>query len=73
MSDALPTGLLLGFYGDDFTGSTATLEALAFAGLKTVLLFDTPDEDLLAAFPDCRAIGIAGLSRARSPDRKSVV
>ena len=67
MTDALPSGLLLAFYGDDFTGSTATLEALAFAGLKTVLLFDTPDEDLLAAFPDCRAIGIAGLSRARSP------
>ena len=67
MSDALPSGLLLAFYGDDFTGSTATLEALAFAGLKTVLLFDTPDEDLLAAFPDCRAIGIAGLSRSRSP------
>ena len=67
MTDALPSGLLLGFYGDDFTGSTATLEALAFAGLKTVLLFETPDEDLLAAFPDCRAIGIAGLSRAGSP------
>ena len=67
MSETLPSGLLLGFYGDDFTGSTATLEALAFAGLKTVLLFDTPDEALLAAFPDCRAIGIAGLSRSRSP------
>ena len=67
MSDALPSGLLLGFYGDDFTGSTATLEALAFAGLKTVLLFETPDQDLLAAFPDCRAIGIAGLSRSQSP------
>ena len=67
MNDTLPAGLLLGFYGDDFTGSTATLEALAFAGLKTVLLFETPDEDLLSAFPDCRAIGIAGLSRAQSP------
>ena len=67
MTAALPQGLLLAFYGDDFTGSTATLEALAFAGVETALLFETPDEDLLAALPHCRAIGIAGLSRSKTP------
>lgn len=67
MTDALPEGLLLAFYGDDFTGSTATLEALAFAGVETVLLFETPSEDLLSSFAGCRAIGIAGLSRSKTP------
>ena len=30
---ALPDGPLVAFYGDDFTGSSAAMEALAFAGL----------------------------------------
>ena len=68
MTQTLPGGLLLAFYGDDFTGSTATLEALAFAGLKSVLLFEVPDEKLLESFSDCQAIGIAGLSRSKTPD-----
>ena len=34
---ALPDGPLVAFYGDDFTGSSAAMEALAFAGLETVL------------------------------------
>ena len=68
MTETLPGGLLLAFYGDDFTGSTATLEALAFAGLKTALLFEVPDENLLARISDCQAIGIAGLSRSKTPD-----
>ena len=67
MTQTLPGGLLLAFYGDDFTGSTATLEALAFAGLKTVLLFEVPDENLLGRLADCQAIGIAGLSRSKTP------
>lgn len=29
--------LLLGFYGDDFTGSTDAMEALDQYGLKTIL------------------------------------
>ena len=67
MTETLPGGLLLAFYGDDFTGSAATLEALAFAGLKTVLLFEVPDENMLKGFSDCQAIGIAGLSRSKTP------
>ena len=68
MTETLPSGLLLTFYGDDFTGSTATLEALAFAGLKTVLLFEVPDKNLLESISGYQAIGIAGLSRSKSPD-----
>ena len=34
-SASLPDGLLLTFYGDDFTGSSAVMEVLTFAGLPT--------------------------------------
>ncbi|MCZ8106979.1 MAG: four-carbon acid sugar kinase family protein [Burkholderiales bacterium] len=64
---ALPSGLLLAFYGDDFTGSTDTMEVLTFAGLKTVLFLEDPTPERLARFPGARAIGIAGTSRSRSP------
>jgi 3-oxoisoapionate kinase len=64
---ALPDGLLLAWYGDDFTGSAAVLEVLAFAGLPAVLFFDLPTPAALARFPGCRAIGIAGSARAENP------
>ena len=38
----LPDGLVA-FYGDDFTGSAAVMEVLAFAGLPTVLFLDVAD------------------------------
>ena len=66
MSD-LPEGRLLAFYGDDFTGSSAVMEVLAFAGLSTVLFTDVPTTEELARFHHCRAIGIAGIARSRSP------
>src|SRR5262249_50625756 len=56
------------FYGDDFTGSTDALEAPAANGVPAVLFLDPPDEHRLAEFPNCRAIGIAGESRSRSPE-----
>ncbi|PZM15137.1 four-carbon acid sugar kinase family protein [Rhizobium tubonense] len=59
--------LLLSYYGDDFTGSTDVMEALASNGVPTVLFMDIPDEALLARFADCRAIGIAGTSRSETP------
>ena len=59
---------LLCYYGDDFTGSTDALEALAANGVSSVLFLDPPDEQRLASFADCRAIGIAGDSRSRSPE-----
>jgi 3-oxoisoapionate kinase len=58
---------LFAYYGDDFTGSTDVLEALAGNGVATVLFLGVPDEKHLRAFPNCRAIGIAGESRSRDP------
>ena len=65
---ALPdTSPLIAYYGDDLTGSTAVMEATAFAGLETVLFLDPPDAQRMADFPHARVIGIAGDARARSP------
>lgn len=63
----LPEGLVLSFYGDDFTGSTDAMEVLSLAGLPTVLFLRTPEPDDLARFPEARAVGIAGVSRSKSP------
>src|SRR6202789_2522137 len=60
--------LLYTFYGDDFTGSTDVLEQLASNGVPTVLYLTPPTPAHLAAFPDAKAIGIAGDSRSRSPE-----
>src|SRR5438270_773274 len=62
------TDRLLTFYGDDFTGSTDALEAVASNGIPSVLFLDPPTDALLARFVDCRAIGIAGESRSRGPE-----
>ena len=62
--------LLLSFYGDDFTGSTDSMEALAFNGVKTVLFLEPPSLELLQSkFSDARAIGLAGVSRAMSREQ----
>jgi 3-oxoisoapionate kinase len=59
---------LLAFYGDDFTGSSDAMEALALAGLRTVLFLAPPSAQVLQArFADARCIGVAGTSRAMSP------
>ena len=68
MSAALPPGLLLAYYGDDFTGSTDVLEAFTAAGVATVLFLQPPDAAALARFPHARCVGLAGLSRGRGPD-----
>jgi uncharacterized protein YgbK (DUF1537 family) len=59
--------LLLTYYGDDFTGSTDVMEALASQGVDTVLFLRRPDDDLLERFSECRAIGLAGTSRSETP------
>lgn len=64
---SLPEGPLIAFYGDDFTGSSAAMEVLAFAGLSTVLFLGVPTPERLAQFAEMRAIGIAGTARARTP------
>lgn len=68
MSTRLPDGPLLAYYGDDFTGSTDTMEAMALnAGLPTVLFLSPPSPARLAQFSDRRGIGIAGISRSKPP------
>lgn len=64
----LPEGLLVAWYGDDFTGASAVMEVLAFAGLPTMLFLDVPTKEQLARYPDLRAIGVASTARAQSPD-----
>jgi 3-oxoisoapionate kinase len=59
--------LLLSYYGDDLTGSTDVMEALASHGVETVLFMNRPDDALLARFAHCRAIGLAGTSRSETP------
>jgi len=57
--------LLLTYYGDDFTGSTAALEELALGGVPAVLFLEPPDPELVAArFPGVKAVGVAGTSRS---------
>jgi uncharacterized protein YgbK (DUF1537 family) len=60
------SGLLLSYYGDDFTGSTDALEALAANGVPTVLFLRLPEDAHLARFSGCRAVGLAGASRSKS-------
>jgi uncharacterized protein YgbK (DUF1537 family) len=64
----LPPGRLIAFYGDDFTGSAAVMEVLAFAGVDTVLFLDIPTEADLARFSGVRAVGIAGIARSQGTD-----
>jgi len=59
---------LYAYYGDDFTGSTDVLEALALAGVRTVLFTGMPQEKHWRQFDDCQAFGIAGESRSRPPE-----
>jgi uncharacterized protein YgbK (DUF1537 family) len=62
------TRLLLTFYGDDFTGSTDVLEALARAGIRTALFLDAPrSEQLSGRFADLEAVGVAGMGRSMTP------
>ena len=63
----LPAGTLIAFYGDDFTGASAAMEATAFAGLSTVLFLAPPTPERLRAFAGARVVGIAGVARAQPP------
>lgn len=64
---SLPDGLLLSWYGDDFTGSAASLEVLAFAGVPSALFLAPPTQKQLAYFGQLSAIGVAGAARSQSP------
>ena len=58
---------LITFYGDDFTGATAVMEVLSFAGIETILFLDAPDPSVLAQHPDVQAVGVAGIARSKDP------
>ena len=64
----LPEGLLLSFYGDDYTGSSAVMEVMSFAGLPTVLFLGVPTPERLARFEGYRGIGFAGVARSQGLD-----
>jgi len=68
LSPPLPDGLLLSYYGDDYTGSAAVMEVMSFAGLPTVLFLDVPTPERLARFAGYRGVGIAGVARSQSPE-----
>ncbi|MBS1827912.1 MAG: four-carbon acid sugar kinase family protein [Acidobacteria bacterium] len=55
------------WYGDDFTGSTDVLEALA-PQMPAVLFLRVPSAALFARFAGYEAIGLAGESRSQSPE-----
>jgi uncharacterized protein YgbK (DUF1537 family) len=63
----LPSGVLVAWYGDDFTGSAAVMEVLSFAGIPSVLFLDIPTPEQIAKFPDVRGFGIAGTARSQTP------
>ncbi|WP_422650351.1 hypothetical protein OJJOAM_003191 [Cupriavidus sp. H18C1] len=60
--------LRLAFYGDDFTGSTDALEVLSFAGISSALFLKPPSSEMLSRFDGLEAVGVAGESRAMTPD-----
>lgn len=64
MADLSPS---LCFYGDDFTGSTDALDALTTANVSAALLLE-PTDEAMRLLPDVQAVGLAGMSRAMSPD-----
>lgn len=59
--------LLLTFLGDDNTGSADAMEALAKAGVSTVLFLDPPAPNDLDRFPQVEAVGVASMTRAMPP------
>ncbi|MEZ5355833.1 MAG: four-carbon acid sugar kinase family protein [Bryobacteraceae bacterium] len=66
MTAALPSRVI-SWYGDDFTGSTDALEALA-PHMPSVLFLRRPDDASFAPFADYAAFGLAGSSRSETPE-----
>jgi uncharacterized protein YgbK (DUF1537 family) len=67
--DPRMSNLLISYYGDDFTGSTDAMESLALCGVRTVLFTDPPTSAQLARHQGIQAFGVAGLTRAMTPDQ----
>ncbi|EON76671.1 putative type III effector Hop protein [Lunatimonas lonarensis] len=68
--------ILLGYYGDDFTGSSDVLEVLSLLGIPTILFLEAPSKEQvenfafknqdLGAFGQI-AFGVAGIARSLAP------
>jgi uncharacterized protein YgbK (DUF1537 family) len=60
--------LLLAFYGDDFTGSADSMEALTINGVRTALFLGHPSRERLQEnLHNLDAVGISGVSRTMTP------
>ncbi|WPP50952.1 four-carbon acid sugar kinase family protein [Catalinimonas niigatensis] len=69
--------MLLSYYGDDFTGSSDVMEALALNGIPTALFLKPPTIEELESFElknkvsgeqtHLQAFGVAGISRSLTP------
>ena len=66
--EALAKRPMVAWYGDDFTGAAAVMEALTFGGVPSVLFLDVPTSAQLGRFADRKGIGIAGVARSKSPE-----
>ncbi|SMF22535.1 Uncharacterized conserved protein YgbK, DUF1537 family [Azospirillum oryzae] len=64
----MAAGPRLGWYGDDFTGATDTLAALAKAGQRALLFLDVPDVARFGQAGPLDAVGIAGAARSMAPE-----
>ncbi|MBI1301574.1 MAG: hypothetical protein GC137_07945 [Alphaproteobacteria bacterium] len=69
--------ILLGFYGDDFTGSSDAMEVLSLMGIPTILFLKAPTKDEVVNFKFAyvdssthayMAYGIAGVARSLNPE-----
>ncbi|MFK8076798.1 MAG: four-carbon acid sugar kinase family protein [Granulosicoccus sp.] len=65
--NSLQDGVLVAWYGDDFTGAAAVMEVLEFAGLPSMLFLDVPTQVQLERYPNLRCIGVASTARTQSP------
>lgn len=63
----LQDGVLVAWYGDDFTGASAVMEVLSFAGLASMLFLDVPTQAQLERYSGLRGIGVASTARAQTP------
>ncbi len=69
--------ILLGYYGDDFTGSSDVLEVLSLLGIPTILFLEPPSKEQVKGFAFKNqhlgafgqiAFGVAGIARSLGPE-----
>ncbi|MFC4873497.1 four-carbon acid sugar kinase family protein [Negadavirga shengliensis] len=70
--------IILGYYGDDFTGSSDVLEVLSLMGIPAILFLDAPETKDITEFTFKRnkvkgskyvAFGVAGIARSLPPGK----